>query len=267
MCLRRYALSTVPAGIWLRRKVSIQDTTEYRALRRALRGGGYFKVISRGEYVEVTEPPAKTVLNLPAGQAESVFVALAGDVKSMSDKTLLAASLGDIPGPPELPLLLQFVSMSGKGTGDLRCASLVALAKRILSSGREAGDLTSTFADAFLGKDTFVHEYAARCLAAVGDDRAWMAIHARLRRRLAGAGTGATTQSLLVYLARNSVGHPDRMEELRALVNRFWGKLDHQWLVTYLPNLDPAHKEQGNLEPDFCESAAWGRKMLLLPES
>jgi len=260
--------------------MSIQDTAEYRALRRALRGDGYVDVTLRGEYVEVTssgryvetasggyfeETEEGPILALPVEQVEALLVALATDARTTHDKTFLAALLGRLPGSPGLPILLEFISTKGKGTGDLRCASLVALAKRIVSAGGEAGDLTEFFVEALLGKETYVHEYAAGCLAAVGDDRAWEAIHERLTRQLTRAGSSDTTQSILVYLARNSVGHPDRTQVLRTLVERFWSRLDHQWVATYLPSLEPTtQREPGEPDPDFHEAAGWGRKMIFL---
>ena len=91
----------------------------------------------------------------------------------------VCAALGDVRGPHGAAVLRQVVDGRGSGTSDRRCAALLALAKR------GEGSAVEVLVDALGDRDAAVREYALIGLAAVGDDRAWEPVRARLEAVLA----------------------------------------------------------------------------------
>jgi hypothetical protein len=96
---------------------------------------------------------------------------------------IVVAALGDAQGDLGTPAL-QRVLAGQSAPVDLRCAALLAVAKR---AGVEASDV---LAPHVAHRDEAVRRYAMHALAVVGDDRAWPAVFAELARILNRPGAG-----------------------------------------------------------------------------
>jgi hypothetical protein len=152
-----------------------------------------------------------------------------------------AAALGDMRGPgPGDEVLRRLVNRTGPHTRDIRCAAVLALAKRL------GPGATADFAAALQIPDGAVKEYALLCLAAVGDGRTWDDVFGWLRKRLRRAestryGQHSPTVAAVDYLLRHG-GEPahDRAERLAKVLRENQSRLserDVQWLSTAWPAL------------------------------
>jgi len=147
---------------------------------------------------------------------------------------MTAAALGDMQGPgPGDELLRRLLNRTGPHTRDIRCAAVLALAKR-LGSGA-----TADFVAALQISDSGVKSYALLCLAAVGDGRAWDDVFGWLRNRLRRAESkryGSPVVAAVEYLLRHGGEQPhDRAERLAKVLRENRTRLperDEQWLST-----------------------------------
>jgi hypothetical protein len=114
------------------------------------------------------------VMEGPSGEAR--LVAMSGSLRGF-DKVMVVAALGDAQGEEGVAALRALLATPQRSV-DLRCAALLALAKR---QGVDASDVLAAH---LTGVPAAVADYAVVGLAAVGDDRAWPQVHARLRRQL-----------------------------------------------------------------------------------
>jgi hypothetical protein len=121
---------------------------------------------------EVTVKDA--VMEGPPGEARLVAMldSLAG-----ASKVLVVAVLGDAQGD-QGPTALRSLLAAPQRSIDLRCAALLALAKR---EGAAASDVLAAH---LTHAPAAVRDYAIISLAAVGDDRAWSQVHTILQRDL-----------------------------------------------------------------------------------
>lgn len=129
-------------------------------------------------------------------------------------KVSVAASLGSSRGDHGLAILREGIRTTGPKSTDVVCASLYALAKR---EGRDANDLLdNAYRDL---RSFFARHYAEIGLAAVGDDRTWDLMLARLSKRLLVKkrmdATPPEIATPLAYLLRHSTNHTDRLNLVR----------------------------------------------------
>ena len=176
------------------------------------------------------------------------------------DKTRIAAHLGDFKGTAGSEALQRAMLLAGPGTRDLRCASVLALAKR---DGQVASPhLRSALAD----KDFVVKDYAVIALAGAGDDSAWDEVFALLpallKRR---QDPSVEFARAIAYLAQYL--NPQRRAELIRFVRDRWGSIGAQrWFHEFWPDacpdgpsMDAAHS------PDAMVLRAWARSSLFRP--
>jgi HEAT repeat protein len=117
------------------------------------------------------------------------------------------------------------VATHGRGTSHLRCAAILALAKREKAAASETLSLLVDDADAD------VRHYAVMGLAAVGDGRAWDAVIARLTAML---GRTRTTEygdditpvvTSVIYLLRHAGRDEARAAAVVSLLRLRWPRL------------------------------------------
>lgn len=173
-------------------------------------------------------------------QAEAL---LAGSVADADWQATLqtAAALGDMRGPgPGDEVLRRLVNRTGPHTRDIRCAAVLALAKR-LGPGATADSVA-----ALQIPDGTVKRYALLCLAAVGDGRAWDDVFGWLRNRLRRPGSTrygghSPTVAAVDYLLRHGGARAhDRAERLAKVLRENLSRLserDLQWLSAAWPAL------------------------------
>jgi hypothetical protein len=123
-----------------------------------------------------------------------------------SERLYIAAALGYGSGDSGIEELRSAAKETGPHTQDLRCASLLALSKRV---GEGA---TGDFVEALSDKTGAVRHFAMFCLAAVGNGSAWDAVLARLRTWLKKRSSGSDELSAVTYLLRTT-----RLEGISAL--------------------------------------------------
>ncbi|MBN1091563.1 hypothetical protein JKP75_02600 [Blastococcus sp. TML/M2B] len=176
---------------------------------------------------------------------------------------VVVAALGEVDGPHGGAVLRRAIASRGRGTSDLRCAALLALAKREKASA--SAELSEAVGDA----DAAVRDYAVMSLAAVGDGRAWYAVLARLtatlgRTRKTEAGDDLSPVVLaVVYLLRH-VGEDDgQAEAVVSLLRRRWSRLtdrERRWFGQHWPAVVPGSSGAG--EPALPDPAALQRWLL-----
>ena len=181
------------------------------------------------------------------------------------DKVFIAAHLGDLTGPAGDAALRGAIRVSGPGSRDLRCASLLALAKRV---GPEATP------DLFLGltmSDAVVKDYAVIGLAGAGvaDDEGWAQVLGYLRsvlRRKGRAHPQSEVAFALAYLAQH-VSNPSRRSELVAFIRAHWDALDEAaWFAQHWPDAGPGGPDPDAVAiPDRAAIRAWAREPLFGP--
>lgn len=181
------------------------------------------------------------------------------------DVLVLVAALGDCEGPRGAALLHEMASR-GSGNSNVRCASLIALAKRVGTPASE------TFARALDVRSGSVKDCAVGSLAAVGDDRAWEQVFQRLRTLLGRktrnyvALDPTDVELCVAYLGRH-LGTADRHDRVVALVRRRWNRLggpERQWMHDHWPACDPSSSSP-DIEPRPDELQAWARASVLVP--
>ena len=174
-----------------------------------------------------------------------------------SERLYLAAILGDASGDAGIAELRECAHHTGPHTVDLRCASLVALTKRL---GPEA---TPILQSALSDRNGIVRQYALTCLAAFGDPSAWEAAFAELRRKLQMARKTrdgkAREPSAVYYLIRT--GGPDEWQRLGTLLTESWERLLPSFqadLLAFWPTLTTGDSmgepDQNSMREIFPES-------------
>ena len=156
----------------------------------------------------------------PAGTA-----LLAEQLKSRQspyDRVTFAAFLGDGVGDAGIEDLRESSRTTGPGTTDLRCASLLALAKRLHSAATP--DLHVALED----KNRTVREYAMLGLAAFGTDEAWetafTVLAGWLKRPTKRKSNTPDEVEAVCYLIRT--GTLDGIRRVQALLGSFAGRLE-----------------------------------------
>jgi hypothetical protein len=156
----------------------------------------------------------------------------------------IAVALGDSEGetgPAQLRGLLQ---ETGPGTSDLRCAALLALAKRCQDGAHD------DFALAYRSTDPSLRGYAVLALSAYGRDGLWEEVADRLVTTVKRERRRSTTPSevivMIVYLARHAAAREERLPALITGLREHWEALDpddggeaKHWVATYWPDAAP----------------------------
>lgn len=171
---------------------------------------------------------------------------------------LFVAALGDVrrAGPADA-VLRAVLEVRGPGTRDLRCAALISLAKRLGSAA------TPEFISGLGQSDTGVRGYAAICLAAFGDARAWEAVteylgsHRRPKR-------DADSQDVLTYLLRHV--HTQDVTATVELIRDRWPVLEREqvsapfvleaecvteWVARVWPGVEPGGPPRPEIPSDL----------------
>jgi hypothetical protein len=156
-------------------------------------------------------------------------------------------------GPDELRRLLR---ENGPGTSDLRCAALLALAKRCRQ------DAHNDYVVAFHSKDAGTRDYAMLALSAFGRDGLWDEVAARLVKNLKnGRRRGSSPPSevvvKIVYLVRHAATEPGRIARLADSLRQHWARLEstsdghdnEQWITEYWPEASPGGPTVSTLGP------------------
>ncbi|GIJ62332.1 hypothetical protein [Virgisporangium aurantiacum] len=180
-----------------------------------------------------------------AGEAR--LVAMLGSLRGF-DKVMVVAALGDAQGERSVAALRSLLAVRQRSV-DLRCAALLALAKR---QGVGASDMLAAH---LTGVPAAVADYAVIGLAAVGDDRAWPQVLDRLRRQLdrpvptgqpdrlmpgVKAFEAMVTVSYLVRHLDNPLGErkPLLITALRSRFDRLY-QVEQNWLIEHWPGVAP----------------------------
>jgi hypothetical protein len=173
----------------------------------------------------------------------------------------VTVALGDVDGPHGGAVLRKAIAASGGGTSHLRCAALLALAKR------EKVGASETLSGAVDDTDAAVRDYATMGLAAVGDGRGWDAVHARLtamlaRQRARGSEPSAVVLAV-VYLLRHVADDRARAAAVVSLLRRRWNRLfdgERGWFAEHWPAVDPGSGAAD--EPELPDPASLQRWLL-----
>jgi hypothetical protein len=180
----------------------------------------------------------------------------------LAERVRVAAALGFACGSTG-PAALRQVLAEDKIARDLRCASLLAIAKRI---GPEA---TPDLLEGLAFPDGAVKDYAVIALACAGDDGAWDAVLARLvvllRRTTARQSDGSDVVVALAYLGHYAVTS-ERTAKVRYVVQKKWDRLqesDRSWVRTYWPaHASPDCNPSPLAQRERSELRRWARQHL-----
>jgi hypothetical protein len=195
------------------------------------------------------------VMEGPSGEARLVHML---DSLTGANMVMAIAALGDAQGDKG-PAALRGLLAVPQRSVDLRCAALLALAKR---EGAAASDVLAAH---LTRTPAAVRDYAIVGLAAVGDDRAWSPVHEILRQQLDRYPPTYQPQRLIpglaqfkvlttvAYLVRHLRASPaDRIpqlvETLRSRFDRLYF-VEQDWLRTNWPGVDAADADQGRIDP------------------
>ena len=167
----------------------------------------------------------------------------------------IAAELGDSQGDTGPDQLRRLLRESGPGTSDLRCAALLALAKRCRD---EAHD---DYAVACHSKDAGTRDYAMLALSAYGRDGLWDQVAERLvetlkNRKRRGSEPPSEVVVQIVYLVRHAANESGRLARLAASLRQHWAGLEpaggghdnEQWIKDYWPEASPDGPPVNTLE-------------------
>jgi hypothetical protein len=181
------------------------------------------------------------------------------------DKVSIAAHMGDLTGAVGDDALRRAIGVSGPRTRDLRCASLLALAKRL--GPQATPDLLGGLAQT----DGIVKDYAVIGLAGAGarDDDAWKQVLGYLRsalRRKRRAHGQSEVAFALAYLAQH-VSDASRRSELVAFIRGHWDAIDEaDWFAQLWPGASPNGPDLDAVpNPDSASVQAWAREPLFRP--
>jgi hypothetical protein len=204
------------------------------------------------------------VMDGPPGEARLVRML---DSLTGGKKVMAIAALGDAQGD-QGPVALRSLLAVPQRSVDLRCAALLALAKR---DGAAASDVLAAY---LTHTPAAVRDYAIVGLAAVGDDRAWSPVHNVLRQQLDRPPPTSQPQRLIpglaqfkvlttvAYLVRHLRASPtDRIpqlvETLRSRFDRLY-LVEQDWLSTNWSGIDAAGPAPDRIDPPDPEPfRAW----------
>jgi hypothetical protein len=212
---------------------------------------------------------------------ERVLVEALGRRLSKDKQLYVVAALGDATGPLGGAALREALTWTGTPQ-DLRCAAVLALAKR------EQGAASADLAEAFNSAVAAIRGYGAIGLAAYGDDRAWETAFAYLQRRMHTAQNvwpPTTSAYCVAYLLRHLEADRTRTSRLVALLRGnekrapksapFWASdasalAQHWvegtgWLQRHWPDcLDSSVAADRVAPPDVAAVERWARDNHLL---
>lgn len=180
-------------------------------------------------------------------------------------KVFIAAHLGDLSGADGDDALRRAFAVSGPGTRDLRCASLLALARRL-------GPAATPDLLAGLGSsDGRVKDYAVIGLAGTGGDdlQSWNQVRGYLRSvlRRTGRAHGQSEVALAIaYLAQHVADQGSR-SELVAFIRRNWEAIDEaDWFAQFWPDAGPdGPSVEAVSVPNTAAVREWARNPLFRP--
>jgi hypothetical protein len=170
-------------------------------------------------------------------------------------RVVIAAALGDIRGDAGTEALRNAIDGPG-ASRDLRCAGLLALAKRVGASA------SADFARHLASSDFVVKSYAMICLAGAGDDRAWDQALKRLNQIVDQPRRNANDPSdvaiTIGYLARHTLAiGSSRSIALVRWVREHWERLtdtERRWLARHWPGCVPNGPEVASVVPPDAEA-------------
>jgi len=190
--------------------------------------------------------------------ADAVLAAMLDASANGGAAVFAAAFLGDLQGEAGTAALRRAVTATGRGSRDVRCAALLALAKR---SGPDA---TPWLRDGLAGRDRVVREYALIGLAGAGDDRAWGDVFSLLPSiiRPVQRSRPSAVATALAYLACH-VEPAERRHDLVALVRKDWGSIaEDAWFAEYWPEVRPGGPPPHLVPPpDVARIRGWARAL------
>jgi hypothetical protein len=178
------------------------------------------------------------------------------------DRVRIAATLGDLTGEAGGASLRRAIAVTGPGTRDLRCAAVLALAKR------EGAAATSELRSALANRDGAVRDYAMVGLAGAGDESAWDEVFARLPsllRRKRRVHWKSEVAMALAYLAQHL--NRARHAQLVRFVREHWTAVDEpSWFDEHWPDARPDGPAIDAVSvPDATELRLWARFPLFEP--
>ncbi len=183
-----------------------------------------------------------------------------------AERLFATAVLGDLSGSDGTAALRRLAQTSGPGSRDLRCASLLALAKRC--GEKASAELTQALSD----RDAAVKDYAVIGLAGAGDGRAWDHVRARLGVLLGRPSrTHGQTEVLMAvaYLLQHSTEQPGRLTLLVDTLRKKWGRMNNEelaWFAELWPDVFPGGPPSAHVtRPDPNRVRAWARDPLFGP--
>jgi hypothetical protein len=180
-------------------------------------------------------------------------------VNASYDKLIIAAHLGDLHGEAGSAALRRAITVTGPGTRDLRCASLLALAKR------EGAAASPELRSALGNGDGTVKDYAVIGLAGAGDGTAWDEVFARLPallKRSRRASGQSEVEMALAYLAQHL--DQQRQAQLVLFVRKRWLAINEaDWFREHWPDARPAGPPTDAVRgPDPAAVRAWAQSPL-----
>lgn len=184
------------------------------------------------------------------GNADEVLAGMLADpAYNEWERVLIAGELGDVRGPAGSAALRQAMTgalarlgvASGRArseSADLACACVWALGKR------DGAGATDALLEAARHARRYVSNYGISTLAAVGDDRAWEEMFARLaevsRRKPGSEFRRGEIRYAIEYLARAAPLASDRAVRLVTLIRDRWRHVGvQQWLEEWWPGIGP----------------------------
>ncbi len=181
-----------------------------------------------------------------------------------SERLLATALLGDLRGADGTAALRHLVHATGPGSRDLRCASLIALAKRCGEAA--SADLTAALSD----RDGTVKDYAIIGLAGAGDGRAWNQVFKRLQlllRRPSRTIGASEVQMAVAYLVQHQSDDRERLRLLVEALRSSWYRMsggEIRWFTELWPEALPEGPPTTDVPwPDPNHIREWVRNLLL----
>jgi hypothetical protein len=191
-----------------------------------------------------------------AGDAGDAALAEALPNVTKDRRVAIAAALGDMGSHAAGDDALRTAIASPDASRDLRCAGVLALAKRCGASA------SADFARSLGSSDSVVKDYAMHCLAGAGDDRAWDQALKRLKQ-IIGKPTNqrddpSQVTTTIAYLARHVLAAgSDRSIALVRFVREHWAELtasERLWLETHWPACAPNGGDVASIAPPEAEA-------------
>ncbi len=178
---------------------------------------------------------------------------------------VIAAALGNAQGEAGPQALRAVLGVAGAGSRALRCAAVLALAKRCGPLATE--DMLRLLAEA---SDSEVKYYACIALAGAGDERGYVQVLQWLRSLLRKPDRNSTllppAAVALAYLLRSTLNDAPRRTELVITVRARWNHLtpvEQDWVRTYWPGAHPGGADSAEIRwPDSASLVHWVRNPL-----